>query len=57
MPVIWGLAHPGLGEREVVQALLERDHHLVRAGQVILGDKGFAGRNSRPSSAANWGRT
>jgi len=45
MPVIWGLAHPGLGEREVIQALLERDHHLVRAGQVILGDKGFAGRD------------
>ena len=44
MPVIWGLAHLGLGEREVTQALLERDHHLVRAGQVILGDKGFAGR-------------
>lgn len=45
MPVIWGLAHPGLGEREVTQALLQRDHHLVRAGQVILGDKGFAGRD------------
>lgn len=24
---------------------LEKDHHLVRAGQVILGDKGFAGRD------------
>ena len=45
MPVIWGLAHPGLGEREVTQALLERDHDLIRAGQVILGDKGFAGRD------------
>jgi Transposase DDE domain len=45
MPVIWGLAHPGLGEREVVAALLERGCHLVRAGQVILGDKGFAGRD------------
>lgn len=45
MPVIWGLAHPGLGEREVTQALLERDHHLVRSGQLILGDKGFAGRD------------
>jgi hypothetical protein len=45
MPVIWGLAHPGLGEREVTQALLERDHHLISAGQVILGDKGFAGRD------------
>ena len=45
MPVIWGLAHPGLGEREVVTALLARDHDLIRAGQVILGDKGFAGRD------------
>jgi hypothetical protein len=41
--VIWGLAHPKLGEREVMTALLEADHHLVRAGQVLLGDKGFAG--------------
>jgi hypothetical protein len=45
MPIIWGLAHPGLGEREVVAALLARDHDLIRAGQVILGDKGFAGRD------------
>jgi Transposase DDE domain len=44
MPIIWGLAHPKIGEREVTQALLERDHHLIRAGQVILGDKGFAGK-------------
>jgi hypothetical protein len=43
MPIIWGLATPKLGEREVTQALLEHDHHLIRAGQVILGDKGFAG--------------
>lgn len=45
MPIIWGLANPKLGEREVTQALLERDHHLIRAGQVILGDKGFAGKD------------
>ena len=45
MPVIWGLAHPGIGEREVTAALLARDQHLIRAGQVILGDKGFAGRD------------
>lgn len=45
MPVIWGLANPKIGEREVTQALLRRDHHLIRAGQVILGDKGFAGRD------------
>lgn len=44
MPVIWGLANPKLGEREVTQALLTRDCQLIRAGQVILGDKGFAGR-------------
>ena len=44
MPVIWGLANPKIGEREVTQALLEHDHHLIREGQVILGDKGFAGR-------------
>jgi Transposase DDE domain len=44
MPIIWGLASPKLGEREVVAALLERDHHLVRAGQVLLGDKNFVGR-------------
>lgn len=45
MPVIWGLANPKLGEREVTQALLEREHRLIQAGQVILGDKGFAGRD------------
>lgn len=45
MPVIWGLANPKLGEREVMTALLETDRHLVRAGQVLLGDKGFAGKD------------
>lgn len=45
MPIIWGLTHPKLGERDVVRALLERDHHAIRAGQIILGDKGFAGRD------------
>ena len=43
LPVIWGLANPKLGERDVVTALLSRDGHLVRTGQVLLGDKGFAG--------------
>jgi len=45
MPVIWGLANPKIGEREVTQALLEHDHHLIHEGQVILGDKGFAGKD------------
>jgi len=44
MPIIWGLANPKIGEREVTQALLEHDHHLIAQGQVILGDKGFAGK-------------
>ncbi|QXE39615.1 IS982 family transposase [Streptomyces sp. GMY02] len=44
MPVSWCLANPKPGERQVMTALLQRDHHLVRSGQVILADKGFAGR-------------
>lgn len=45
MPILWALANPKIGEREVTQAMLERDHHLIREGQVILGDKGFAGKD------------
>lgn len=45
MPVIWGLANPKIGEREVTEALLAREHRLVHKGQVILGDKGFAGKD------------
>lgn len=45
MPVIWGLANPKIGEREVTEALLRHDHRFVRQGQVILGDKGFAGKD------------
>ena len=40
---MWVLAHPKTGEREVVAPMLDRDHHLIRAGQLILADKGFAG--------------
>jgi hypothetical protein len=43
MPIMWCLAHPKIGEREVVAALLQRNHHLIRDGQIILADKGFAG--------------
>lgn len=45
LPIIWALANPKIGEREVVRAMLAREHHLIRAGQVLLGDKGFAGRD------------
>jgi hypothetical protein len=43
MPIMWCLAHPKIGEREVVAALLQRNHHLIRDGQIILANKGFAG--------------
>ena len=44
LPVAWCLASPKLGEREVVQAMVDHERQLVRAGMAILGDKGFAGR-------------
>jgi Transposase DDE domain len=43
MPIMWCLANPNLGEREVVAALLEHNHHLIRDGQILLADKGFSG--------------
>lgn len=43
MPIIWGLANPKIGEREVTEALLRHDRDLIEPGQVIVGDKGFAG--------------
>lgn len=45
MPISWGLANPKLGEREVTLALLEHDRHLIQPGQIILGDKGFSGKD------------
>jgi hypothetical protein len=44
MPIMWCLATPKLGEREVLAALLEHNHHLLRDGHVLLADKGFAGK-------------
>jgi hypothetical protein len=44
MPIMWCLANPKIGEREVVAALLARNHHLIRTGQILLADKGFAGK-------------
>jgi hypothetical protein len=44
MPHMWCLADPKIGEREVVAALLDHNHHLIRTGQVLLADKGFSGR-------------
>lgn len=44
MPVMWCLANPKLGEREVLAALLEDNHRLIRDGQILLADKGFSGK-------------
>jgi DDE family transposase len=46
MPVVWCLADPKLGEREVATELLGHAHDLAAlpAGVVLIGDKGFAGR-------------
>ena len=44
MPIVWGLANPKTGEREAAETMLRHDKHLIRPGQVIVGDKGFAGK-------------
>jgi hypothetical protein len=41
---MWCLANPKIGEREVVAALLAHNHHLLCTGQILLADKGFAGK-------------
>lgn len=45
IPIMWCLANPKLGEREVLAALLDHNHHLIRDGQILLADKGFAGKD------------
>jgi hypothetical protein len=44
MPILWALADPKLGEREVLAAMLEVDADLVRErpGLLLISDKGFA---------------
>jgi hypothetical protein len=47
MPIVWGLANPKIAEREAAEAaeaMLRHDRHLIRPGQIIVGDKGFAGK-------------
>jgi hypothetical protein len=46
MPILWALADPRIGEREVLAAMLDHDAELVAArGRIVLvTDKGFAGR-------------
>lgn len=51
MPILWALANPKLGEREVLAAMLEVDAALVaaREGILLISDKGFA---SKPFEAS-----
>lgn len=46
MPVAWCLAGPKIGEREVAADLLDfaRDTGALRAGMIVLADKGLAGK-------------
>lgn len=45
MPVIWGLANAKTGERDAAEGLLDGSRDLLADGQVILADKGFAGKD------------
>jgi hypothetical protein len=44
MPIMWALANPKIGEREVLAAMLEVEAGLVaeREGILLISDKGFA---------------
>ncbi|HYS38571.1 MAG TPA: IS982 family transposase [Pseudonocardiaceae bacterium] len=46
MPILWALANPKLGEREVLAAMLEEARDVVaeHPGVLMITDKGFAGR-------------
>src|ERR1017187_5241914 len=46
MPILWALADPKIGEREVLAAMLDVEPHLAaaRPGLTLITDKGFAGR-------------
>jgi hypothetical protein len=48
MPILWALADPKLGEREVLAAMLEAGADVVAGhdGILLITDKGFAGRDS-----------
>jgi hypothetical protein len=53
LPIMWALASPALGEREVLAAMLEQEAGLVaeREGVLLIADKGFAGRAFEASLA------
>ncbi len=54
MPVLWALADPKIGEREVLTAMLDVEPQLAaaRPGLILITDKGFAGREMEADLAA-----
>jgi len=54
MPVLWALAGPKIGEREVLTAMLDVEPQLAasRPGLILITGKGFAGREMEASLAA-----
>jgi hypothetical protein len=55
MPVLWALADPKIGEREVLAAMLDVEPQLAaaRPGLTLITDKGFAGRQTEADLAAS----
>jgi hypothetical protein len=53
MPIMWALADPKIGEREVLAAMLELDAGLVaeRGGVLLISDRGFASGSFEKSLA------
>ncbi|MZE56746.1 IS982 family transposase, partial [Streptomyces sp. SID5770] len=53
MPIMWALANPKIGEREVLAAMLEADAKLVarRDGILLISDKGFASKKFKQDLA------
>ncbi len=55
MPVLWALADPKIGEREVLAAMLDVEPHLAtaRPGLILITGKGFAGRQTEAGLAVS----
>jgi hypothetical protein len=53
MPILWALADPKIGEREVLAAMLDVEPGLAitRPGLTLITDKGFAGRETEADLA------
>ena len=54
MPILWALADPKIGEREVLAAMVDFELWLpiARPGLTLITDKGFAGRPAEADLAA-----